>query len=61
MAYYRNGEHERILVIGNFKMEEQEIDLIEPYRKILLNNYDTVREAGNKLVLMGYQVLVLLF
>ena len=61
MAYYRNGEHERILVIGNFKMEEQEIDLMEPYRKILLNNYDTVREAGKKLVLKGYQVLVLLF
>lgn len=61
MAYYRNGEHERILVIGNFKMEEQEIDLMEPYRKILLNNYDTVREAGKKLLLKGYQVLVLLF
>ncbi|WP_349669768.1 alpha-glucosidase [Lacrimispora sp.] len=61
MAYYRNGEHERILVIGNFKMEEQEIDLMEPYRKILLNNYDTVRETGKKLLLKGYQVLVLLF
>lgn len=61
MAYYRNGEHERILVIGNFKIEEQEIDLMEPYRKILLNNYDTVKEAGKKLLLKGYQVLVLLF
>ncbi len=61
MAYYRNGEHERILVIGNFKMEEQEIDLVEPYRKILLNNYDTVRETGKKVLLKGYQVLVLLF
>ena len=61
MAYYRNGEHERILVIGNFKMEEQEIDLVEPCRKILLNNYETVREDGKKLLLKGYQVLVLLF
>ena len=61
MAYYRNGEHERILVIGNFKMEEQEIDLVEPCRKILLNNYETVREEGKKLLLKGYQVLVLLF
>ncbi|MBE5978026.1 MAG: alpha-glucosidase [Paenibacillaceae bacterium] len=61
MAYYRNGEHERILVIGNFKTEEQEVDLVEPYREILLNNYDTVREAGKKLLLKGYQVLVLLF
>ncbi|MFW6679122.1 alpha-glucosidase [Lacrimispora sp. AGF001] len=61
MAYYRNGEHERILVIGNFKMEEQEIDLVEPYRKILLNNYETVREEGKKLLLKEYQVLVLLF
>jgi len=61
MAYYRNGEQERILVIGNFKMEEQEIELVEPYRKILLNNYDTVREAGKKLLLKGYQALVLLF
>ncbi len=61
MAYYRYGEHERILVIGNFKMEEQEIDLVEPCRKILLNNYETVREDGKKLLLKGYQVLVLLF
>lgn len=61
MAYYRNGVHERILVIGNFKMEEQEIDLVEPYRKLLLNNYETVREDGKKLFLKGYQVLVLLF
>ena len=61
MAFYRNGVHERILVIGNFKMEEQEIDLEEPYRKILLNNYETVREDGKKLFLKGYQVLVLLF
>ncbi|MTK06147.1 MAG: alpha-glucosidase [Hungatella sp.] len=61
MAYYRNGEHEKILVIGNFKKDEQEIDLEEPYRKILLNNYDTVIETGKKLLLKGYQVLVLLF
>lgn len=61
MAYYRNGEHEKILVIGNFKQDEQEIDLVEPYRKILLNNYDTVIETGKKLLLKGYQVLVLLF
>ena len=61
MAYYRSGEHERILVIGNFKMEEQEVDLVEPYRKILLNNYETVREDGKRLFLKGYQVLVLLF
>lgn len=61
MAYYRNGEHEKILVIGNFKQDEQEIDLEEPYRKILLNNYDTVIETGKKLLLKGYQVLVLLF
>lgn len=61
MAYYRSREHERILVIGNFKMEEQEVDLEEPYRKLLLNNYETVREDGKKLFLKGYQVLVLLF
>ena len=60
MAYYRNGEQERILVIGNYKMEEQEIELEEPYRKILLNNYHTVREDGKKLILKGYQVLALL-
>ncbi|MDF2886110.1 MAG: alpha-glucosidase [Lacrimispora sp.] len=61
MAYYRNGEHERILVIGNFKTEEQEIELEEPYRKVLLNNYDTVRGTGKKLLLKGYQALVLGF
>lgn len=61
MAYYRTEKNQRILVIGNFKMDEQEIELEEPYKKVLLHNYDIVRGNGMKLLLKGYEVVVLEF
>ncbi|MDW2799293.1 alpha-glucosidase [Clostridium boliviensis] len=59
MAYYRIGEDQRILIIGNFKMAEQEIKLEQPYRKVLLHNYETVSGNGTSLLLKGYEVVVL--
>lgn len=59
MAYYRIGEDQRILVIGNFKTEEQEIILEQPYRKVLLHNYETVNGNKTTLLLKGYEVVVL--
>lgn len=59
MAYYRIGEDQKILIIGNFKMGEQEIKLEQPYRKVLLHNYETVSGNGTTLLLKGYDVVVL--
>ncbi|WP_124067757.1 alpha-glucosidase [Clostridium sp. E02] len=61
MAYYRTREDQRLLIIGNYKMDEQEIELEKPYREVLLHNYDSVRGNGTKLLLKGYEVVVLVF
>lgn len=58
MAYYRKGE-KTLLVIGNYQKEEQEILLPNAYKKVLLNNYPHLSQEKNKLLLRGYQVLIL--
>lgn len=59
MAYYREGEDQTILIIGNFKKEEEELQLEKPYRNVLLNNERELKGDQTKLLLSGYQVLVL--
>ena len=61
MAYYRTRKDQRLLIIGNYKMDEEEIELEKPYQKVLLHNYDSVRGNGTKLLLKGYEVVVLVF
>ncbi len=58
MAYYRKGE-KTLLVIGNYQKEEQEILFPNAYKKVLLNNYPNLSQEKNKLLLRGYQVLIL--
>ncbi len=62
MAYYRKGE-QTLLVIGNYQMEEQTVELPSEYhseyKKILLNNYPELVQEGTTLILHGYQVVVL--
>ena len=58
MAYYRKGE-KTLLVIGNYQKEEQELLLPNAYKKVLLNNYPNLPQEKNKLLLRGYQVLIL--
>lgn len=58
MAYYRKGE-KTLLVIGNYQKEEQELLLPNVYKKVLLNNYPHLSQEKNKLLLRGYQVLIL--
>ncbi|WP_367565325.1 alpha-glucosidase [Lacrimispora sp.] len=59
MAYYRRGEDQDILVIGNFQTESRRIELPEKAAKVLLNNYDTVSWEDGYLCLNGYQAVVL--
>lgn len=62
MAYYRKGE-QTLLVIGNYQMEEQTVELPSEYhseyKKILLNNYPELVQEGTTLILHGYQAVVL--
>ena len=62
MAYYRKGE-QTLLVIGNYQMEEQTVELPSEYhseyKKILLNNYPELVQEGTALILHGYQAVVL--
>ena len=58
MAYYRKGE-KTLLVIGNYQKEEQELLLPNAYKKVLLNNYPHLSQEKNRLLLRGYQVLIL--
>ena len=58
MAYYRKGDR-TLLVVGNYQKEPQSIELSHGYKKVLLNNYHELSENGNKLILQGYQFLVL--
>lgn len=61
MAYYRRGEKQEILVIGNFKKEPGTVLLSREYDRVLLNNCEAVSCEGKNLHLKGYQVLVLAF
>lgn len=62
MAYYRKGD-QTLLVIGNYQMEEQTVELPSEYhseyKKILLNNYPELVQEGTALILHGYQAVVL--
>lgn len=61
MAYYRVGEDEKILIIGNFKPQPQEIMLEEEGYEVLLNNEKELASEGRKLMLNGYQAVILRF
>lgn len=57
MAYHRKGEKD-LLVIGNFQNEERELTLPGSYKKLLLNNYDSLKEHQGTLTLKGHQLVV---
>lgn len=58
MAYYRKGE-KTLLVIGNYQMDPQTVELPSEYKKILLNNYPELVKEGLTLKLHGYQAVIL--
>ena len=60
MAYYRKGEDQTLLIIGNYQKEGRIIELPLPVKSILLNNYDDAAIGSDgKLFLEGYQALVM--
>jgi oligo-1,6-glucosidase len=61
MAYYRVGEDEKLLIIGNFKTQPQELMLEEDGYEVLLNNEQELASEGRKMMLNGYQAVILRF
>ncbi|MEY8352802.1 alpha-glucosidase [Lachnospiraceae bacterium 54-53] len=59
MAYYRRGEEQDILVLGNFQAEPREVLLPKEYQNVLLDNLKEISCEGRKLYLKGYQALIL--
>ena len=58
MAYFRQAD-KRLLVAGNFQKEAQEMPLPGDVAAVLLNNLDTLTQRDGRLILQGWQFLVL--
>ncbi len=58
MAYYRKGK-QTLLVIGNYQNQAQQVSLPSKIQKVLINNLDCLHSNENKLLLQGYQFVVI--
>ena len=57
MAFYRKGE-KTLLILGNYRKEERELELPAPVKKIVLSNAEP-RITGRKITLSGYEATIL--
>ncbi|WP_017211449.1 alpha-glucosidase [Clostridium beijerinckii] len=58
-AFYRQGESKKLMILANYQKEEQIIELDKQYFKVLINNCEEIKKDKNKIILQGYQVLIL--
>jgi oligo-1,6-glucosidase len=58
MAYYRKDESKTLLVAANYQKDAQDMELPDTYKKVLMNNLDTLEITGNTLHLEGLQVII---
>ena len=59
MAYYRQGEGQQLLVLGNFQKEPQDVVLPGKVKALLLNNLPGFDAEGGVLHMEGWQFVVL--
>ena len=57
MAFYRKGE-KTLLILGNYRKEERELELPAPVKKLVLSNVEP-RITGRKITLSGYEATIL--
>ena len=57
MAFYRKGE-KTLLILGNYRKEERELELPVPVKKLVLSNAEP-RIMGRKITLSGYEATIL--
>ena len=58
MAYYRKGTDRTLLVIANYQHDAQDVVLPGTYKKVLMNNLETLDLNGDILHMPGYQVVI---
>lgn len=58
MAYYRKDSQKTLLVTANYQSEPQDMELPCEYKKVLMNNLDTLNITGNTLHMPGFQVII---
>lgn len=58
-AFYRQGDSKKLMILANYQKEEQIIELDKQYVKALINNCEEIKKDKNKIILQGYQVLIL--
>lgn len=58
MAYFRKDGEKTLLVAANYQKEAQTLELPSPYKKVILNNQDTLEMTGNEVHMSGLQVIV---
>ena len=57
MAFYRKWE-KTLLILGNYRKEERELELPAPVKKLVLSNAEP-RITGRKITLSGYEATIL--
>ncbi len=57
MVFYRKGE-KTLLILGNYRKEERELELPAPVKKLVLSNAEP-RITGRKITLSGYEATIL--
>lgn len=60
MAFYRKGETETLLVLGNFQTAKKTVKLPSQPKQVLLNNVNDLTMTSDEICLEGYQAVVLL-
>lgn len=58
MAYYRKGTDRTLLVIANYQHDAQDVVLPGTYKKVLMNNLETLDLNGDFLHMPGYQAVI---
>ena len=58
MAYYRKGTDRTLLVVANYQHDAQDVVLPGTYKKVLMNNLETLDLNGDILHMPGYQAVI---
>lgn len=59
IAFYREGEGQKLLVLANFQKEGRTLELEETVKHVLINNKKSVAFSDKEICLEGYQAVVL--
>lgn len=58
MAYLRRDEEKTLLVAANYQKEAQALELPAPYKRVLMNNRETLEIVENTVYLSGFQAVI---